>query len=799
MDSLNRFFLLLLPALLLLVSVLVGVRAGGVPSTPPAGAAAVREAEHQACPRGSPCNPIQHIVIMDKENRTFDSMFGTFPGANGATSFTGSDGQTHPLNHQPDHLPGDIAHDPASTHLAYDSGKMDKFAQIPGAIENGVDVADSQLYESDIPNYWAYARRFTLDDAFFSTIMGPSFPNHLFSIAGEDANVDSNPYVVRWGCDSPPGTTVEQRAPDGTITHVFPCFDFQTMGDLLDAGHISWTYYAPDQNQSGYIWSSFDAIKHIRLGPDWQSHVVNYSRFAGDAASGQLPAVSWLVEPGGVSDHPPASICAGENWTVQQINAIMSNPQEWAHTAIILTWDDFGGFYDHVAPPRGPNPQIEYGFRVPAIIISPYAKRAYVDHTTYSYPSMLRFVEETLGLPSLTSLDGQANDMLNSFDFSQQPLAPLTLQQRTCPTGGSAGTVNQIPQATFMGTGTSTANGTALSVTLASGEKATLILAPTARLVAAGGAPIALSDLTPGDQLRATGTPDFQNAGFYDVTLVRDLDLANKSVAGFVQSVDLAGNQITITPSGSSAAITARLAPDTVLSAPGGASLALTDLQPTASVVVTGLFNARTSTIVHTGSLRETAPPIPLTIDLGQQEVTPGATETLTVHTAANASISVTVDLPSGQLIMVPGTSDSTGSATIDIKIPLDAFSTGAPTATASVASTVQGITRTDEVGFAVVLPRLALFLSSSHIHTRKRQKVTVLSQPGTRIGLTITFPNGAVWTRTGHTGSNGVLAYSFTVPKHHMRGSNHIVVVRASRLSGSHLSVHKSFHVFTG
>ena len=196
---------------------------------------------------------------------------------------------------------------------------------------------------------------------------------------------------------------------------------------------MSWKYYAPGQGQSGYIFSSYDAIRHVRLTSAWSQHVVNYSQFAKDAGSGNLPTVSWLVEPGAVSDHPPASICAGENWTMQQINAVMSSPTEWAHTAIILTWDDFGGFYDHVAPPAGPNPQIEYGFRVPAIIISPYARAGFVDHTMYSFPSLLKFVEATLGSPPLTNLDGQANNLFHAFDFSQQPLPPLMLQPRTCP------------------------------------------------------------------------------------------------------------------------------------------------------------------------------------------------------------------------------------------------------------------------------------------------------------------------------------------------------------------------------
>lgn len=377
---------------------------------------------------------IQHIVIMDKENRSFDSMFGTFPGANGATTYKDPKGKVHPLNHQPDSLYNDISHAPTSAHLAYDHGKMDKFSLIPGAIQHKTDMADSQLYQSDVPNYWSYAQHFTLTDSFFSTIMGPSFPNHLFSIAGQDSYVDANPTSKGdWGCDSPAGTTVEIRLPNGTRKNVFPCFNFQTLADLLDQAGISWKYYAPGKGQRGYQWSVYNSVNHIRNGADWSSHVVDYTQFAIDAANGTLPAVSWLVEPNSLSDHPPASICAGENWTVQQMNAVMGNPTLWSTTAILLTWDDFGGFYDHVAPPKGPNPHIEYGFRVPTIVISPFARAGYIDSSLYSTSSIVRFVENTYNLPTLNGLDKFANGLTNAFDYSQKPLPPLILNQRSCP------------------------------------------------------------------------------------------------------------------------------------------------------------------------------------------------------------------------------------------------------------------------------------------------------------------------------------------------------------------------------
>ncbi len=392
---------------------------------------------------GSPVlskTPIQHIVLMVKENHTFDNYFGTFPGANGATTYTTANGYVRKLNHELDNLYQGIGHTADDAHLAYDNGKMDKFALIPGAIQQDVDYADSQFYQSDIPNYWSYAQHFGLADNFFTVVMGPSFPNHLFTIAVRDDQVDDNPNVsqaseaYRWGCDSPAGTTVQQLWPTGNTTYTFPCFNLPTLGDSLTTNNLTWKYYAPGQDQLGYFWSSYNAIAHIRNTAQWQAHVVDTSNFIADATNGTLPNVSWLVQPSMYSDHPPHSACVGENWTVQQINAIMQNPNLWPNTAIIITWDDFGGFYDHVPPPPGSNPQSQFGFRVPAIIISPYTKPGYIDHTFYSFTSMLRFAEDTFNLKPMGAMDRQANDMFKAFNFSQTPLPPLVLQQRTCPT-----------------------------------------------------------------------------------------------------------------------------------------------------------------------------------------------------------------------------------------------------------------------------------------------------------------------------------------------------------------------------
>ncbi len=183
-----------------------------------------------------------------------------------------------------------------------------------------------------------------------------------------------------------------------------------------------------------------NAIGHIRNSPLWNSRVTNDDQFMADATSGSLPAVSWLVPDWAVSDHPtrqipggpPAiSMCVGENWTVQHINAIMASPA-WATTAIVLVWDDFGGFYDHVPPPSVD--AYGLGLRVPMLVISPYVKEGLVSHTVYEFSSILQLIENRFRLKSLTARDVQANSLLDVFDFSQVPAPPLLLPLRSCPT-----------------------------------------------------------------------------------------------------------------------------------------------------------------------------------------------------------------------------------------------------------------------------------------------------------------------------------------------------------------------------
>jgi len=461
--------------------------------------------------------PIKHIIIIDKENRSFDEMFGLFPHADGASHARLSNGRIVPLGHTPDRMLFDISHAAASAVLAVDNGKMDRFDLLRGAWQNGRNIADTQLHQSDIPDYWKLAQTFTLDDRFFSTIMGPSFPNHLITVAATSGNTVDNPHgqlIRAWGCDGGPNSYVDGITPDGQRFVTHPCFDFQTLPDLFQQYRVSWKYYAPPPRSFGYVWNSLDAIKHIRYSSLWRTNVALDASVLGDLKNGTLPQVSWLVTDLPQSEHPPASICVGERWTTNVINAVMRS-RYWKDTAIFLTWDDFGGFYDHVPPPR--LDPISLGPRVPTIVISPYARRHAIDHSQLEFDSLLRFIEDDFRLPSLTDRDRHARSMLSSFDFHQKPLPPFILAQRTCPRS------DYITSTRLSGRVIGTALAHSLhriTLRLKDNTVVTLLFGPRYRLRTRGGRRFAFQQLRPGDQIVTLGTPDPQRALVYTASTV---------------------------------------------------------------------------------------------------------------------------------------------------------------------------------------------------------------------------------------------------------------------------------------
>jgi phospholipase C len=304
---------------------------------------------------------------------------------------------------------------------AMDGGKMDKFDVISG----GTWSAYRQATPEEIPNYWAYARRFTLADHYFTSVHGPSLPNHLFALAAQSGGVIDNGGNPGPGtdCDGSSWGSVTVIDQYGNRTQQSRCFHFKTLPDALQEAGITWKYYG----ENGGFLSLIASIRNTNL---WNEGIASPTQFFADAKNGQLPAVSWLMPPGEYSEHPPSSMCEGENWTVSVLNAVMQGP-DWNSTVVFITWDDFGGFYDHVEPPQVD--QFGLGPRVPLLIISPYAKAGYVSHTVYDHTSVLKFVETRYGLPPLTSRDAAASNMLDSFDFAQGPQAPLLLQSHTCP------------------------------------------------------------------------------------------------------------------------------------------------------------------------------------------------------------------------------------------------------------------------------------------------------------------------------------------------------------------------------
>ena len=391
--------------------------------------------------------PFKHVVVVVKENHTFDNYFGTFPGAEGTTMCKKSDGTSFACPHAPNFTSHDISHAHEAGIVDYNNGKMDGW-DLPGS-SNGTNtdnLAYAQYHEEDIPNYWQYAKHFTLADHFFSEMIGPSFPGHLAVLAGQAGwalgNPDKIPY---WGCDQPADTRITiQDQKTCTEKQIFPCFDIPTVPDILPTG-VNWKFYGSNFYVLNEIWSMFNGVKSIRNGAGWQN-IVNVSQFETDIDQKTLPAVSWLVNQDLNGEHPGIpgeGICNGENWTVKKLNKLMAS-EYWKDTVVLFTMDDFGGWYDHVPPPRkyGCDPAAPYGlgFRLPLIIMSPYSKPGFIFKEVAEHASIPKFIGKVFGATKTlhdldpAAQDAQANDLMNAFDFNQTPLVPLILKERTCPT-----------------------------------------------------------------------------------------------------------------------------------------------------------------------------------------------------------------------------------------------------------------------------------------------------------------------------------------------------------------------------
>jgi phospholipase C len=366
---------------------------------------------------------IKHVIVILQENRTVDNLFNGFPGADTVQSGM-SDGKSVPL--QPVRLDQgtDLDHSHSGWWQDWDQGKMDGFAHTASGYPNP-GIAYGYVPRDQTGPYWTLAQAYTFGDHMFQPNSGPSFPSHLYLIAGQSGNADEDPTGLPWGCDAPKNATVSLLGSNGNdLPGVYPCFSFKTIADILDAKHVSWRFYSapedPKETGNGFEWSSFDAIQQIRNGPDWGKDVVTpNTRVLTDLKNGDLAQVTWVVPGNAYSDHPGAGATAdGPDWVADVVNAV-GGSQFWDSTAIFITWDDFGGWYDHVTPPQVD--AMGLGFRVPLIIVSPYAKHDYVSHTTHEFGSMLHYIEEVFNLPGLGTRDATADDFSDCFDYTQTP------------------------------------------------------------------------------------------------------------------------------------------------------------------------------------------------------------------------------------------------------------------------------------------------------------------------------------------------------------------------------------------
>jgi len=399
--------------------------------------------------------PISHVIVVMQENRTFDHYFGTYPGANGippgtrlATKMiegraTGcgsprrlleptSDTSWIALHHLDTTRTPDPPHDEKTARLAVDCGRVDGLIYAQDQKNFSVDIATGYYDYLDIPYYWDLAQYYTLADNFFSSHMGGSFQNHLFLYAAADSPA-SGP-----GC--PSGTTQYSCIPSGGM-------DLKIIFDELESQGVPWKNYVQnyhpeinytlesarlglDKLASQLIWTPPLGISRYVYDPNLNSKIQNLNNYFTDlntppnsTQSGGFPSVAF-ISPSGQSEHPPGDIVLGQLFIVNLLSALMTS-QYWWNSVFILTYDDWGGWYDHVAPPRIDSSG--YGFRVPALIISPYARSGYIDSTRYDFTSILATIESLFGLPALrpSGRDGSANPLWNAFDFNSPPNAPV--------------------------------------------------------------------------------------------------------------------------------------------------------------------------------------------------------------------------------------------------------------------------------------------------------------------------------------------------------------------------------------
>ncbi len=370
--------------------------------------------------------PLRYIFVLVKENHTFDSLYAAYVSDGGLTA-TLSNGQVINRPRAPSGpLPSDLSHSHGAAVTEYRNGGMDGFDLVTQPSTDAGSSSPFMYYDrSLIPNYYAYADNFVLCDNFFATTAGPSFPGYM-AVTAAQSPAWSNPSSSPWGCASTGTVPVVDPTTCNTST-VAPCFDIPSVVSNLPGG-VTWREYGS---------SGFEAIQS--LASTVGAHTRSYSNFQADVAAGDVANITYIWG-GAYSEHPPQYICPGENDTVKMVNEVMKSPV-WNQSAFLVTYDDFGGFYDHVPPQVETCPSGTFfhpGFRLPLLIVSPYARKGVVLHQRSEQASIPRLIEDVFGLPRMAATDAnardeKAGDLMGAFDFTQAPRSPVLLTPRTCP------------------------------------------------------------------------------------------------------------------------------------------------------------------------------------------------------------------------------------------------------------------------------------------------------------------------------------------------------------------------------
>lgn len=380
---------------------------------------------------------IEHVVIIVQENRSFNNLFMGYPGAHTVDRGFDSDGRSIKLEPIGLETSWDLDHSSYSFFSACNGTgsfpgtdcRMNGFNKEyvgcghqrypPCPIEH---PQYAYVPHRETEPYFRIAGQYVLADRMFaSNFDASSFISHQYIIAGQASSAVNYP-MSAWGCEGGPGDTIGTVTQQRTLygSYIRTCFENRTLGDELDRAGLSWAFYAAYYS-SGYIniWSAYQAIKHIYYGPDWRKDVLPNTGFFDDVEHNKLRAVSWVTPSCANSDHAGCGSKTGPSWVASLINAV-GKSKYWNSTAIFVFWDDYGGWYDDVAPKL-----VDYdglGMRIPLLVISPYAKRGFVSHVHYEHGSILKFVEDLWNLPRLAASDTRANSLVpDCFDFSQPP------------------------------------------------------------------------------------------------------------------------------------------------------------------------------------------------------------------------------------------------------------------------------------------------------------------------------------------------------------------------------------------